>query len=540
MRFAYDLAGSAGWARFLAHGRDESLTVQALLSVSDKTGLAPLASRLLALGYDLLSTGGTASTLREAGLPVRDVADITGFPEMLDGRVKTLHPHIHAGLLARRDDARHMRELREGGIQPIDVLVANLYPFESSLARPDFDDMAKIEQIDIGGPAMVRAGAKNFQSVIVIIDPADYSFIGDRLGAGEVDGAMRRDLAAKAFAHVAAYDALVAEFLRGTASTMFPVELPMALRHERNLRYGENPQQAAAAYRRITSESGEQGLLDATQLAGPELSFNNLLDADAAWQAAHISTRPTVSIVKHTVPCGLATRSEYDDAFDAALAGDPVSAFGGIVAFNGNVDITLAPRLTATRFDIVIARGFTADALALLVKRKYMRILGMPLDAGSGRAGRLPLDLRPIAGGLLVQEQDDATVEPARWTTVTERRPTDQELNDLAYAWSAVRLVKSNAIVLARDQAVVGVGAGQPNRLESVDIAVRKAGGRSKGAALASDAFFPFADGLERAISAGISAVVQPGGSVRDKEVIAAADRAGVAMMFTGVRHFRH
>ena len=514
--------------------------MQALLSVSDKTGLVALGSGLLALGYDLLSTGGTASALRDRGLSVRDVADITGFPEMLDGRVKTLHPHIHAGLLARRDDAGHMLQLQERGIQPVDMLVSNLYPFESSLGRADLDDTARIEQIDIGGPAMVRAAAKNFQSVIVITDPVDYGFIVERLGAGEIDIAMRRELAAKAFAHVAAYDALVAEFLRRTTATRFPVEWPIALRHERALRYGENPQQAAAAYRQIGTGGVAPGVLDATQLAGPEISFNNLLDADAAWRAAHISTGPTVAIVKHTVPCGLATRSDLVDAFDAALAGDPVSAFGGIVAVNGNVDLTLASRLTATRFDIVIAQGFSADALALLQKKKNIRILDMPLNEGTDRASGSPFDLRPIAGGLLVQEQDDATVDPAQWTCVTERRPTERELSDLAYAWNAVRLVKSNAIVLANEQAVVGVGAGQPNRLESVDIAVRKAGERAKGAALASDAFFPFADGVERAIAAGISAVVQPGGSVRDKEVVAAADRAGVAMMFTGIRHFRH
>ena len=514
--------------------------MRALLSVSDKTGLVPLAVRLLALDCDLISTGGTASVLRKAGLPVRDVAEITGFPEMLDGRVKTLHPHIHAGLLARRDDPEHMSQMEERGIRPIEMLVSNLYPFETSLLRPDLDDAAKLEQIDIGGPAMVRAAAKNFESVLVVTDPADYESILDKLSQAEVDVAMRRELAAKAFAHVATYDGLVADFLRSTGLPGFPVELPIGLRHERDLRYGENPQQAAAAYRRVAAEGVERGVLDATQLGGPELSFNNLLDADAAWQAARTFAGPTVAIVKHTVPCGLATRADLGNAFDAALAGDPVSAFGGIVAVKGMVDTSLAHRLTGTRFDIVMAHGFSADALALLGKKKNIRILHMPSDDGRRRAGRAPLDLRPIAGGILVQAQDDAPLDRADWRTVTERQPTERELDDLTYAWSAVRLVKSNAIVLTKDQAVVGVGAGQPNRLESVDIAVRKAGGRAKGAALASDAFFPFADGLERAIAAGVSAIVQPGGSVRDSEVIAAADRAGVAMTFTGKRHFRH
>lgn len=520
--------------------RNETTIVHALLSVSDKTGLAPFAVNLVEHGYELLSTGGTAAVLREAGLPVRDVADITGFPEMLDGRVKTLHPHIHAGLLARRESAEHMAELEERHIRPIDMLVSNLYPFESTMARPHIDDGAKIEQIDIGGPAMVRAAAKNFQSVIVVTDPEDYGPLVDRLHERSTDTAYRRHLAAKAFAHVATYDSIVADFLRGPAPAGYPNELAIGMRLERKLRYGENPQQQAAAYRRIVARPKERGVLDATQLAGPELSFNNLLDADAAWRAAHIVPGVTVAIVKHTIPCGLATRADAEEAFDAALAGDPVSAFGGIVALNREVDVPVARRLISTRFDVVIADGFSKDALALMRTKKNIRILELPFEPGMTQPQPSPYDLRPIAGGLLVQDQDDAAISASTWTVATERQPTRDELSDLTYAWAAVRLVKSNAIVVARDRAVLGVGAGQPNRLESVDIAVRKAGMRAKGAALASDAFFPFADGLERAVAAGITAVVQPGGSVRDSDVISAANRAGVAMMFTGMRHFRH
>lgn len=514
--------------------------MQALLSVSDKTGLVPLAADLLGLGYDLLSTGGTAAMLRDARLPVRDVATVTGFPEMLDGRVKTLHPHIHAALLARRDDPEHMRELEERRIEPIELLVANLYPFASTVTRNDMDDVAKIEQIDIGGPAMVRAAAKNFASLIVITDPSDYGSLVELLRERTTDIAFRRHLAAKAYAHVSNYDSIVAAFLHGSTPTDFPSELSIPLRLERDLRYGENPQQRAAAYRRLSAEKPEPSVLDATQLAGPELSYNNLLDVDAAWWAASIDSDPTVAIVKHAVPCGLASRSNLGEAFDAALAGDPVSAFGGIVALSGKVDLAVAQRLIATRFDIVLAHEFSPDALALITTKRNIRVLEMYPAAAHDRLRQAPLDIRPIGGGVLVQDQDDAADDVSLWNVVSERQPTPQETADLHYAWTAVRLVKSNAIVVARDRALLGVGAGQPNRLESVDIAVRKAGERGKGAALASDAFFPFADGLERAITAGVSAIVQPGGSVRDNEVIAAADRAGVTMLFTGIRHFRH
>lgn len=512
--------------------------MRALLSVYDKSDLIPFATRLAALGYELLSTGGTAVALKNAGLDVTSVADVTDVPEMLDGRVKTLHPAIHGALLARRDDPLHMQQLEAQGIAPIDVLVSNLYPFEDAVRDPGASDRDKIEQIDIGGPAMVRAAAKNFDAVAVITDPADYPLVASRLEADTLTTEDRRSLAAKAFGHVSTYDSLVAAFLRQD-DPQFPDELTIGLRHERGLRYGENPQQVAAAYRRLQPSPPASGMLDAEQLAGPELSFNNLLDADAAWQAAQLHAAPTVAIVKHMIPCGLATRDALADAYDAALAGDPVSAFGGIVALNAPVDAQTATRLAATLFHIVIAPDFTEDALPIVSKRAITRVLRLPNRPGKD-SGTTALDLRPIAGGLLVQTPDTEVDDEAGWKVVTKRQPTERELDDLRYAWAAVRPVKSNAIVLAQGQAVIGVGAGQPNRLESVDIACRKAAGRAEGAALASDAFFPFADGVERAIEGGVTAVIQPGGSVRDAEVVAAANAAGITMVMTGTRHFRH
>ena len=385
---------------------------------------------------------------------------------------------------------------------------------------------------------MIRAAAKNFQGVLVLTDPADYEPILAALATGPVDEAWRRALAAKAFAHVAAYDTVVAEYLRGDdGETGFPLELSVAGRQVTELRYGENPGQRAVAYRRLGAGPPVRGVLDAEQLAGKALSFNNLLDADAAWGALAGFTEPTVAIVKHTIPCGLASRERLADAFTAALAGDPVSAFGGIVALNRPLDGETARRLSEVFFEVVVASGFDPEAREALGGKRQLRLLAM---AESGPETRAAWDVRPIAGGLLVQDADDRPSDPAVWRVVTRRAPTDTEWADLRYAWTAVRHVKSNAIVLARDRAVVGVGSGQPNRLESVRIAVAKAGDRVAGAALASDAFFPFADGLEAAITAGITAVIQPGGSVRDDEVIAAADTAKVAMVFTRVRHFRH
>ncbi|MBA2597052.1 MAG: bifunctional phosphoribosylaminoimidazolecarboxamide formyltransferase/IMP cyclohydrolase [Chloroflexia bacterium] len=510
---------------------------RALLSVYDKTGIVALGRGLAALGYELISTGGTQAALDTAGVPVTSVSDVTAFPEMLDGRVKTLHPRIHGGLLARRDIPAHMTALDEHHIEPIDVVAANLYPFGATIARPGVTLSDALEQIDIGGPAMIRAAAKNFPGVIVLTDPADYTIVLDDLRAGELPLTRRQALAAKAFAHTAAYDTVVAEYLRDPET--WPQEITFAGLLARTLRYGENPQQRAVAYRRSRAGGQRESVLDAEQLIGKELSFNNLLDADAAWGAIQGCAGAAVAIVKHTIPCGLAERDALAGAFAAALAGDPVSAFGGIVAVNRPVDGETARQMAETFFEVNLAPGFDDDARAILGIKKSLRVLRMPAGAGTAANGS-DWDVRPIVGGFLVQSPDDCPGDQASWRTATAREPDDRERDDLIFAWHAVRHVKSNAIVLASGRAVTGVGSGQPNRLESVRIAVEKAGERAAGSVLASDAFFPFPDGLEAALAAGVTAVIQPGGSVRDAEVIAAADRAGVAMIFTGNRHFRH
>ena len=514
--------------------------MRALLSVYDKSGIVDFARGLADLNYELVSTGGTLAALRGNGLPVTAVADLTGFPEILDGRVKTLHPAIHAGLLARRSDQAHETELRRHGLARIDLLAANLYPFGETVRDLNVTLSDALEQIDIGGPAMVRAAAKNFPAVVVLTDPTDYGPTLSALRDGSIADEHRRALAAKAFAHVSAYDAVVAEYLRGApdGADPFPVAVTLAGHKARVLRYGENPQQRAAAYRRLAAGPNVAGILDARQVGGKALSFNNLLDADAAWTAALALTDPTVAIVKHTIACGLASRPTLAEAFDAALAGDPISAFGGIVATNRPLDVVTARRIATVFFEVVIAPGFSPEARTILGKKTQLRLLDV--EAVPATAPSASWDVRPIAGGFLLQETDDAPTDTAGWEVVTRRSPDERESSDLAYAWAAVRHVKSNGIAIVRDRAVVGVGSGQPNRLESVRIAVRRAGESAAGAALASDAFFPFADGIETATEAGVTAIVQPGGSVRDRECIEAADRAGAAMVFTGTRHFRH
>ena len=511
------------------------LRMRALLSVYDKTGIEAFARGLVDLGWEIISTGGTHSALERAGISVISVSDVTGFPEILDGRVKTLHPAIHGGLLARLDLPEHQSALDAHQIAPIPLLAVNLYPFEATVSKPGvtFDDA--VEQIDIGGPAMIRAAAKNHEHVIVVVDPSEYERILDELRSGNVSGDRKRSLAARAFGHVSTYDSLVAEYLRGD-SDEFPAELNFAARKTQDLRYGENPHQRAAAYRRLVAGAPLGGILSAKQLHGKELSFNNLLDADAAWGALRLFDGPAVSIVKHTIPCGLALRGNLADAFDLALAGDPVSAFGGIVALNREVDVETAFRIGEIFFEVIVAPSFAPDALEALSRKKQLRLLAVDQPV----TGTERLTLRAIEGGLLVQVPDRRSDDPTTWRTVTNREPTAEERRDLLFAWNVCRSVKSNAIVLASREAVTGLGSGQPNRLESVKIAVSKAGERSNGSVLASDAFFPFADGLEAANTAGITAAVQPGGSVRDDEVIAAADRAGIAMLFTGTRHFLH
>lgn len=510
--------------------------MRALLSVSNKDGIVEFGNALAELGWELISTGGTYQALTDAGLQVLQVSDVTGSPEMLDGRVKTLHPKIHGGILARRDLDSHRQQMAEHGITGIDLVAVNLYPFESTVQQDGLSEQDVVEQIDIGGPAMLRAAAKNFADVIIVTDPTDYDSVIDHLRNDGMSNNRRKSLAAKAFGHVSAYDALVAEWMRGDGQA-FPHELTVAMRLAKTPKYGENSHQDARAYARLQAGKPVEGLLQAEVLKGEELSFNNYLDADAAWNAAQLFDEPTVAIIKHTVPCGLATRESLADAYLAALEGDTVSAFGGIVALNRTVDLETADEMRKLKLDIILAPDYDADALEVLNKKKGTRLLRI----GNRTSERVPeLDVRPINGGLLVQQPDTAFENPADWTVVTEKVPTETELADLEYAWRVIPQIKSNAIVFVKNQSIVGLGAGQPNRLESVAIAARKAGEKAQGAVMASDAFFPFADGIEEAISGGVSAVVQPGGSMRDDEVIAAANEAGIAMVFTGRRHFRH
>lgn len=512
---------------------------RALVSVSDKAGLIDLAVALDGRGVQIVSTGSTAATIRDAGIPVVPVSDVTGFPECLDGRVKTLHPGIHAGLLAdvTRDD--HAVQLAELGIAPFDLVVVNLYPFSSTVASgASIDDC--IEQIDIGGPAMVRASAKNHACVSVIVDPARYGDVVAALDRGGFTAAERRSLAAAAFVHTATYDTAVATWMSRVSAddatedpSGFPAWFAAAFARAHHLRYGENPHQRAAVY--VGSESG--GIAAAEQLHGREMSYNNYVDADAALRAAHDHAEPAVAIIKHANPCGIAIGSDIADAYRKALATDPVSAFGGVVAANRPVTLDLAESIGDVFTEVIVAPAFEEAALVHLRERKNLRIL----IAGPTGASR---EWRAISGGLLIQDVDTVQAPgdgPDTWSLVSGPAVDDATLRDLEFAWRAVRAVKSNAILLARDGAAVGVGMGQVNRVDSARLAVDRAGGdRALGSVAASDAFFPFADGLQVLIDAGIRAVVQPGGSVRDAEVIAAAAAAGVTMFFTATRHFAH
>ncbi len=509
--------------------------MRALISVYDKTGVVEFARRISEAGYELVSTGGTHRTLTdEGGLPVRQVADVTGSPEILEGRVKTLHPVIHGGLLARRESAEQMADLSSHGIEPIDLVVVNLYPFVATISRPGVTLEDALENIDIGGPTMLRAAAKNFPSVTVIVDPEDYAWVAGRLANDGLNEDDRRGLAAKAFRHVSEYDAVVTDYLSGPSEQeLLPDRLTISLNKVSVLRYGENPHQSGALY----APAGRTlaGIAGATQLHGRELSYNNLMDADAAWRTVSDFAEPTVAVVKHNNPCGLASSDSVAQAYQLAYEGDTVSAFGGIVAINRTVDAATAQAMDPIFYEVVIAPGYDDDALAILQRKRNLRILTVGTAIAS-----VALDLRPISGGMLVQGADDIAEDPAEWKTVTEREPSAAERQDLVFAWKAAKHIKSNAIVFAKDRALVGMGAGQPNRVVSVHLSQRIAGDKAQGAVLASDAFFPFPDNIELAADAGITAIAQPGGSVRDEEVIAAADQAGLAMVFTGVRHFRH
>jgi phosphoribosylaminoimidazolecarboxamide formyltransferase/IMP cyclohydrolase len=513
---------------------------RALLSVSDKTGLVELARGLHALGVDLLSTGGTARSLREAGLPVRDVSEVTGFPEIMDGRVKTLHPKIHGGLLGREgtDDA----VMAEHGIAPIDLLVVNLYPFAQTVAKPDCSYEDAIENIDIGGPAMLRAAAKNHARTSVVVDPADYEALLEALKAGGSTAAQRRAWAAKAYAHTAAYDGQIAMWLSPRAEDpatpeAWPRTFHASLQLASALRYGENPHQRGALY--VEAGAGEGIVATARFLQGKELSYNNLADADAALECVKAFDAPACVIVKHANPCGVAVAADLMTAYDRAFAVDPTSAFGGIIAFNRELDAATAAEILKRQFvEVVIAPAIAADALPHFAKKPNVRVLACgPLRPAGG------LEYKRIAGGLLVQDTDTDALTAADLKVVSKRAPSEAELRDLLFAWKVAMYVKSNAIVYARDLQTVGIGAGQMSRVVSARIAGLKAaeaGLQVAGSVMASDAFFPFRDGIDAAAAAGIAAVIQPGGSMRDAEVIAAADEHGMSMVFTGRRHFRH
>lgn len=510
---------------------DRARVRRALLSVSDKEGLVPFARRLADAGVAIVSTGSTAATIREAGVEVTDVAEVTGAPEMLDGRVKTLHPAIHGGILADRAKPAHLEELEARGIEPFDLVVVNLYPFERAVISGGSPEEI-VEQIDIGGPTLVRAAAKNFDSVAVVVSPGRYQEVLAAIADGGPSLEMRARLAEEAFAHVATYDAAIAGWFRGRAGSEGPpASLTLGLERSGSLRYGENPHQDAALYREVLTPGPLGG---AEVLQGKEMSFNNWLDADAARDLAWSLGDRAAVIVKHNNPCGAAVADTLDEAYRAALASDPVSAFGGVVAFNQEVDGAAAAAMAEVFTEVVVAPGFTPEAIEAFESRANLRLLRAPRP----RPGRL--EIRQIEGGALVQEADPVDETRKAFTVASGREPTPAEWEDLAMAWVVAARVRSNAIVLVSGKATVGIGAGQMSRVDAVDIACRKAGPRSGGAVMASDAFFPFRDGIDRAAEAGVRAVIQPGGSVRDEEVLGAADEHGMAIVLTGVRHFRH
>lgn len=506
---------------------------RALVSVYDKTGLVELAAGLRAQGVEIISTGSTAARIREAGHEVTDVADVTSFPEMLDGRVKTLHPRIHAALLADLSKPDHRRQLEDFAIRPIDLVVVNLYPFQDAVASGASDDDV-IEMIDIGGPTMLRAAAKNFAHVGIVVDPRDYDhLLGHLRDQGGLTLASRRELAAKAFAQVAAYDAAISNWFHRDQEWPRWVHVAMT-RPDEPLRYGENPHQSAAFY--VDGLDPARGFGSVEVLHGKALSYNNYIDTDAAWAMAADFDEPCVAIIKHTNPAGLALADNIEDAYEKALAGDPVSAFGGIVATNRTLDGETALRITEVFTEVVVAPDYTEEALDILMDKKNLRILRLP-DFATPSAMRT---LRSINGGMLIQDGDVDPEEYDTWRVVTQKQPDAAMLAELRFAWQAAKHVKSNAIVLTNDRAIVGCGAGQMSRVDSVRLSVEKSGGRHVGSVLASDAFFPFRDGPDAAAAAGVVAMVQPGGSIRDDEVIAAADEHGLVMVMTGRRHFRH
>ena len=507
--------------------------MKALLSVYNKTAIGEFGKALKEAGYDLVSTGGTHDALCLAGLDVEQVSELTGSPEILDGRVKTLHPVVHGGILAIRDSADHINQMSEHGIDGIDVVVVNLYPFVQTVSDPDVQTVQALENIDIGGPTMIRAAAKNFPYVIVVVDPSDYEWIGERLSDGsEVTYMERKNLALKAFQHVAFYDTAITSWLR-ESTPLESSEFTAGFGKIQDLRYGENPHQSGAVY---ASVLGTGGIVRAQQLHGLPMSYTNFLDADGAWTTVTDFADNACVIVKHTNPCGISVHPDQAVAFKRAFEGDSVSTYGGIVGFNRTVTSATADSMRRVLFDIIIAPSYEEDALKILRKRKRTRLLSADVSKGplSG------VTLKAVSGGALIQTVNDIVENPREWKIVTQRKPTEQEWEDLVFSWKCLRHIKSNTIVLGKDNTLVGMGAGQPNRVVSVHLALRIAGDKSEGSSLASDAFMPFADNIEMAAKGGITAVAQPGGSIRDEEVITAANEANIAMVFTGIRHFSH
>lgn len=509
---------------------------RALISVSDKSGIVDFAKELTALGFEIISTGGTKNALEAAGVATIGIEAVTGFPEMMDGRVKTLHPLIHGGLLGRRDIPAHMEAMKEHGITPIDLVCVNLYPFKETIMKPDVTVEDAIENIDIGGPSMLRSAAKNHAAVTVVIDPEDYGKVLEEIKAsGDTTFATRQRLAAKVFRHTAAYDALIADYMTRLVEEDTPEKLTMTFDLKQTLRYGENSHQDAAFY-----QSGIPvpfSIASAKQLHGKELSYNNIKDADAAIRITREFEAPTVVALKHMNPCGIGTAETIEQAWEYAYEADPVSIFGGIIVFNREVPFSVAEKLHSMFLEIIIAPSFTDDALEILSKKKNIRL--MTLDFAEKKNSTAKEEVS-VLGGLLVQEQDVIEENPEEWQVVTDRQPTAEELKALAFAWKAVKHVKSNAIVLANDHQTLGVGAGQMNRVGSVEIAVQQAGDRAAECVLASDAYFPMDDSVEYAGEHGIKAIVHPGGSIHDQDSIDMANKYGIAMVFTGVRHFRH
>ncbi len=517
---------------------------RALISVSDKTGLVEFARELHALGVEIISTGGTSKALADAGIPVVGIEQVTHFPEMLEGRVKTLHPAVHGGILADRSKQAHMDRIAEAGIKPIDMVVVNLYPFRETVAKPGVKLEEAIENIDIGGPSMIRSAAKNHSGVAVVVEPGDYRSILEEMKAN--DGAIsletRRKLATKAFGHTAAYDAAIYRYLSGD---FLPERMVLSYTKAQGLRYGENPHQQAAFYRE--EKLVEPCIANAKQLNGKELSFCNFFDADGALELIKEFSEPAAAIIKHSNPCGCALGKDLADAFRKALEADPLSAFGGIIALNRVVDTATAELITGpqTFFEVIIAPGYEPEAYKILTEKKKWGANLRVLEVGDLALPPLEVrlsepSLRKVVGGLLVQERDLKPLERNALKTVTRRAPTEQEMDDLLFAWTVVKHVKSNAIVVAKGRKMLGMGAGQPNRVNSVRLALEQAGEAARGGVLASDAFFPKPDGPETAAQAGLTAIIQPGGSVKDEEVIAVADENNIAMVFTGMRHFRH